>query len=332
MPRYRGWLSAVVKPLEDFIDDAIDPREYYIDLQEIAEGESGSVFAAQLAPNKDLAKLRLDAGLVAQDQQTLASGEPVAIAIKSVAIVPSGSPKLDELGRELKLMRGLGHENILSMDALYVDLLEDSLWIRMELMERSLADVVSLVEGGLQLHDRMIARFASDVVQAFQFLQSHQIAHRDVRSDNLLLNIQGVVKLADFSTAVQVSPASPLQDDIVGVPYWQAPEVRSPPYNALKVDVWSLGATVWELAEAEPPFSSTHQLADRFPALSDPKLFSPAFHDFLHQCSEPPDSRPDPAKLGAHQFMKNACGRNVIIQLLAQCMNIEKQQYQVEED
>lgn len=89
MPRYRGRLATVVKPLEDFIDDAIGPREYYIDLQEIAEGESGAVFAAQLAPNKDLAKLRLDAGLVAQDQQALASGEPVAIAIKSVAIVRS---------------------------------------------------------------------------------------------------------------------------------------------------------------------------------------------------------------------------------------------------
>ena len=162
-PRYRGWLSEVVKPLEDFIDEAIDPREYYIDLQEIAEGESGSVFAARIASHKDMTKLRLDPGLVHQDREVLDSGEPVAVAIKSVAIVPSGSPKLLELERELKLMQGLSHEYILGMDALYVDLVEDSLWIRMELMERSLADVVSLVDSGLVLLDRMIARFASDV-------------------------------------------------------------------------------------------------------------------------------------------------------------------------
>ncbi|KAF8731601.1 hypothetical protein AX14_004586 [Amanita brunnescens Koide BX004] len=331
-PRYRGWLSEVVKPLEDFIDEAIDPREYYIDLQEIAEGESGSVFAARIASGEDMTKLRLSPALMQRDREVLDSGEPVAIAIKSVAIVPSGSPKLLELERELKLMQGLSHEYILGMDALYVDLVEDSLWIRMELMERSLADVVSLVDSGLVLLDRMIARFASDVLQALQFLQHHNIAHRDVRSDNLLLNINGVLKLADFSTAVRVSPSSPMQSDIVGVAYWQAPEVRVPPYDALKVDVWSLGATIWETAEAEPPFSITQQLSDRWPPLSKPKLFSPAFHDFLRQCSEPAASRPSPASLCSHPFVMNACGRSVIMQLLSQCMTIEKQDYQDEEE
>ena len=166
-PRYRGWLSEVVKPLEEFIDEAIDPREYYIDFQEIAEGESGSVFAAQIANYKDLTKLRLDPALTQSDRETLDDGEPVAIAIKSVAIVPSGSPKLLELERELKLMKGLSSEYILGMDALYVDLVEDSLWIRMELMERSLADVISLVDSGLVLLDRMLARFVSDVRYPF---------------------------------------------------------------------------------------------------------------------------------------------------------------------
>ncbi|KAF8630258.1 hypothetical protein AX17_005444 [Amanita inopinata Kibby_2008] len=331
LPRYPGWLSEVVKPLEEFIDEAVEPRDYYIDLQEIAEGESGSVFAAQLA-NRNLRPLRLAPRLKALDQENLDKREPVAVAIKSVVIVPSGSPKLFELERELKLMKGKTHENLLGMDAVYVDLVEDSLWVRMELMERSLADVVSLVECGLMLHDRMIARFANDILQALQYLQQHNIAHRDVRSDNLLLNLHGVLKLADFSAAVQVPPSSPMCTDIVGVAYWQAPEVRIPPYDALKVDVWSLGATIWEMSEAEPPFARSQQLQDRWPTLSKPKLFSPAFHDFLKLCSEPAALRPDAATLCKHPFMKNICGRGVIIQLLAQCMTIEKQQYQFEED
>jgi hypothetical protein len=49
------------------------------------------------------------------------------------------------------------------MDELFVDLVDDALWIVMELMERSLADVVALVEEGLMLQERMIARFARDV-------------------------------------------------------------------------------------------------------------------------------------------------------------------------
>ncbi|PFH46285.1 hypothetical protein AMATHDRAFT_8016 [Amanita thiersii Skay4041] len=322
--RYRGWLSEVVKPLEQFIDEAVEPRDHYINLQEIAEGDSGSVFAAQLA-NKDLRKLRLPEKLKAQDRETLDRGEPVAVAIKSIAILPSGSPKLLDLERELKLMRGLSHEHVLGMDALYVDLVEDSLWIRMELMERSLADVVSLAEHGLKLPDRVIAGFAKDVLQALQFIQQHHIAHRDVRSDNLLINIHGVLKLADFSAAVQVSPSSPMRSDVVGVAYWQAPEIRSPPYNALKVDIWSLGATIWELAESEPPFASTQQLADQWPTLSKPKMFSSAFHDFLRRCSEPAATRPSAQELCKHPYMNNACGRSVIQQVLAHCMTIEKQ-------
>ena len=169
---YRGWLSEVVAPLEEYIDETVDPRNHYLDLKEIAEGESGSVFTARLS-EKNAHKLRLPPLIKAKDSDDIANGRPVLLAIKSVAIVPSGSPKLLDLKKELVLMRGLWHENVLGMDALYVDLSEDSLWIRMELMERSLADIVGLVGDGLMLQDRMIARFASDVGFAFHFTWLH---------------------------------------------------------------------------------------------------------------------------------------------------------------
>ena len=85
------------------------------------------------------------------------------VAIKNVPVSPGGSPKIGEMGRELALMRGLRHEHVLTMDAVFVDLVEDSLWIRMELMERSLADVIGLVEEGLEVGEGMVARFVGDV-------------------------------------------------------------------------------------------------------------------------------------------------------------------------
>ncbi|PPR01671.1 hypothetical protein CVT24_001500 [Panaeolus cyanescens] len=344
--RYRGWLSAVVAPLEEFIDEAVDPRDHYLDLREIAEGESGSVYAATLNPST-AHKLRLPPLVKAKDNDDILNGRTTFVAIKSVAIVPAGSPKLVDLQRELSLMRGLGHENVLGMDGVYVDLVEDSLWVRMELMERSLADIVQLIGGGFMLQDRMIARFASDVLHALVYLQEHNIAHRDVRSDNLLLNKHGILKLADFSNAVQVSKDDPNRTENVGVVFWQAPEIRRQvslffllcpnanvkllkcrplPYNALKVDVWSLGATVWEMAQTEPPFSDTGVLAERWPPLTQPSLYSPAFHDFLRKTSDPAASRPRPMDLMTHSFINNACGRPVIVQLLSQCLTIESQQ------
>ncbi|KAG6888639.1 hypothetical protein C0992_007991 [Termitomyces sp. T32_za158] len=365
--RYPGWLSAIVRPLEEYIDDSIDPREYYLDLQEIAEGDSGSVFAARLTPTPSIANLWLPPRIKARDAEDLANRCTTVVAIKSVAILPTGSPKLVDLEKELRIMRklmgegggqGQGHDNVLGMEAVYVDLVEDALWIRMELMERSLADIVGLVPSGLILGDRTVARFASDVLQALEFLQHHRIAHRDVRSDNLLVNSQGVLKLrliwsslaiADFSNAVQLPNESSMSSDLVGVAYWQAPEMRSyvvptlpiqldrpnmlpcrPPYDALKVDVWSLGATVWEMAEAEPPFAKTQQFSDRWPTLSRPHLFSPVYHEFLRLCSQPSSTRPSPSELtkclslSQHPFINNACGRQVIIQLISRCVTIEQ--------
>ncbi|KAL0952426.1 hypothetical protein HGRIS_006699 [Hohenbuehelia grisea] len=321
--RYEGWLSKVVKPLEGFIDEAVDPRDFYLDMQEIAEGENGSVFSAHLVPSKKLNRLKLPPLVKARDVEELAKGQNTLVAMKVVPILPSGSPKLDDLKHELELLNGRWHENVLGMDAVYVDLVEDSLWIRMELMERSLADVVALVSDGLMLQERMIARFASDILLALQYLRTENIAHRDVRSDNLLLNSQGILKLGDFSNAIQLSSDDEERSDIVGVPYWQAPEVRNGPYRPFKVDVWSLGATVWEMAQSEPPFASNQKLAARWPPLSQPDLYSPSFHDFLRLCSEPASNRPEASDLIKKSFVQNACGRPVIIQLLSQCMAIE---------
>ncbi|TFK24887.1 hypothetical protein FA15DRAFT_669093 [Coprinopsis marcescibilis] len=320
--RYGGWLSKVLQPLIEYIDEGVDPRDHYVDLKEIAEGESGSVFSARLT-ERDAHKLRLPPLVKAKDIDDFNNGRTVLVAIKSVTIVPTGSPKLEDLQHELSLMKGLGHENIIGLDGLYMDFLEDTLWIRMELMERSLADVLSLVDQGLMLQDRMMARFASDILHGLEYLEKHFIAHRDVRSDNLLVNKHGVLKITDFSSAVQVTEANPMETEPAGVLYWQAPEIRSPPYNAMKVDVWSLGATVWEMAEIDPPFADSNLFADRWPSVSQPEIYSPAFHEFLHLCSEPAAVRPTAGELLKTPFVKNACGRAVIFQLLSQCISIE---------
>ena len=150
-----------LEPLREFIDDSADPHSLFEDLQEIAEGESGSVYVAQVVKRSDQAVRSRPPPVYQGD-----GGSGTAfVAIKNVHVKETGStsPKIDDLRRELVLMSRVRHVNILSMDALYVDAPGRCLWIEMELMERSLADVLQLVAEGLVLQEKVVARMASDV-------------------------------------------------------------------------------------------------------------------------------------------------------------------------
>ena len=158
-----------------------NPSSCFTDLVEVAEGESGSVFAARVAPSS--ADARSHKG---QQERSIPSGTS-HVAIKRIPLPPvASSPalsddspvsnKLVSVLHELSLLKNLDHEHLLLLDAIYIGLnsasaedaesasaVDTSLWIRMELMERSLADVIGLVAEGLALQERLIGRFASDV-------------------------------------------------------------------------------------------------------------------------------------------------------------------------
>ena len=166
-----SWVSDALSEagLETFVDEKVEPRDYFEELTEVAEGESGFVYRARVVQTVPGSKL------------TERGPQPgTLVAIKAIPILSSGSSKLQDLKREMEVMKrvfeddrsaaslkfpSVGASHALIMEAMYVDLQEDALWIRMELMERSLADVVALVEEGHleRIDEKVAARFASDV-------------------------------------------------------------------------------------------------------------------------------------------------------------------------
>jgi len=78
--------------------------------------------------------------------------------------------------------------------------------------------------------------------------------HRDIKADNILINSKGEVKICDFGFSAQLTEGKTHRKSIVGTPCWMAPELILSADYTNKVDIWSLGIVMVELAEGDPPY------------------------------------------------------------------------------
>ncbi|GAA5795743.1 hypothetical protein HPULCUR_001105 [Helicostylum pulchrum] len=237
-----------------------DPNEIYKRTKRIGQGASGSVYLAT--------HLKTSA----------------RVAVKQMDL--SKQSRLDLIVNEIMIMKESHHGNIVNfLDSFLV---RGDLWVVMEFMEGgALTDVID----NNTMTEQQIATVCFETAKGLDHLHSQNIIHRDIKSDNVLLNFQGQVKISDFGYCAKLTDQRNKRATMVGTPYWMAPEIVKQKEYGAKVDIWSLGIMAIEMIENEPPYLDEEPLKALYliatngtPSLKNPDKLSRELKSYLAVC------------------------------------------------
>ncbi|KAM3924709.1 uncharacterized protein RB166_008047 [Leptodactylus fuscus] len=282
----------------------INPGQNWEILTELGDGAFGKVYKAHHKETQELA------------------------AVKIIEI--SCEESLEDHVSEINILGQCQHPNILRLlESVFWD---QQLWIIMEFCAGGALDGVML-ELGHGLNEGQIRVVSYQTLLGLEHLHSHKIIHRDLKAGNILLTQHGDVRLADFGVSAVNNQTLQRRSSFIGTPYWMAPEVimcetcKDAPYD-YKADVWSLGITLIELAETQPPNHEMNPtrvllkiLKSQPPNLKYRQLWSVKFLDFLNKCLQRnPQERSSTSELLKHSFFSNNIDNTPLRELVAEVL------------
>nr|CAA73555.1 Stress-responsive protein kinase (PRKSD) [Suberites domuncula] len=289
------------KSLDKLSEESLmrEPEEVFDLLEKIGEGAYGAVYKAM---HKESGQL---------------------LAIKQVPV----DSDLQDIIKEISIMQQCDSQYVVKYYGSYFK--NTDLWIVMEYCGAgSVSDIMRIINRPLR--EEEIAIVMQYALKGLEYLHFKRKIHRDIKAGNILLNLEGHAKLADFGVAGQLTDTMAKRNTVIGTPFWMAPEViQEVGYDCL-ADIWSLGITALEIAEGKPPYADVHPMRAIFmiptkppPTLKDTDKFSNEFSDFISRCLvKNPEERMSATALLQHKFIKSAKPVAVLKELIQDAMRI----------
>ncbi|KAM0926868.1 hypothetical protein ACQ4PT_003044 [Festuca glaucescens] len=228
-------------------------------------------------------------------------------AVKEVSLVDQGinaKQRIVQLEHEVSLLSRLEHDNIVQYYGTYKE--DGNFYIFLELVTQG--SLAALYQKYC-LQDSQVSAYTRQILNGLNYLHQRNVLHRDINCANLLVDANGLVKLADFGLAKEMSILSQARSS-KGTVYWMAPEVAKAKPHGPPADIWSLGCTVLEMLTGKVPYPDmewTHALLKigRGIPPNIPNTLSEDARDFIVRCVQSnPKDRPSAAELLDHPFVK----------------------------
>lgn len=242
----------------------------------------------------------------------------VAIKMIDKALMASAG-MIGRVRQEVTIHSRLKHPAILELYTFFED--AHYVYLVLELAHNGeLAKHFKLGTRGLS--EKAAADIFRQVVSGVLYLHSHNIIHRDLSLNNLLLTKDLNVKIADFGLATQLNGPDEKHVTMCGTPNYISPEVASRELHGLPADVWGLGCMLYTLLVGSPPFHTQHVKTTLNKVINAdykiPSELSIQAQDLLQKllCKDP-IKRITLKGIMEHQFLYNTCTPNIIKQDLS---------------
>lgn len=159
------------------------------------------------------------------------------------------------LEAEIEILSRLQHKNIVR----YIGSSRESEYFNIFLEYEGGGSIAKLLERYGSFKENLVRLYSRQILEGLEYLHAHNVIHRDIKGANVLVDSNGVCKLADFGGAKKIYRKSKdetgLYSSLIGTPYWMAPEVIKQTGHGRQADIWSFGCTVIEMATGKPPWS-----------------------------------------------------------------------------
>ncbi|KAK7257433.1 hypothetical protein RIF29_31414 [Crotalaria pallida] len=174
------------------------------------------------------------------------------VALKRVRFDNLDPESVKFMAREIHVLRRLDHPNIIKLEGLITSSTSRSLYLVFEYMEHDLTGLAS--NPAIKFSEPQLKCYMQQLLSGLDHCHSNGVLHRDIKGSNLLIDNNGVLKIADFGLASYFDPhhSVPLTSRVVTLWYRPPELLLGANHYGVAVDLWSAGCILGELYTGRP--------------------------------------------------------------------------------